>query len=693
MTALDPDTTVLAGLLSDVATVALLLAKLTLILSLALIATRLMKRRSAAQRHYVWRVAIFASLVLTFANLFELPFRWSISISDRVSVIADKLMAANQVMRESTESYDDQRIAISPSSRQLTATSGAFTDRERPPVVPEKRSAPAVTRASSAHQPVVMTAAQLTIAAIELWLLVSVVLLARLMLSHWNARRLLRTATEVRSEVVACTARSLRERLGLQATPKTLQHHSISTPCVTGWRSPTVLLPVSATEWSNERTTAVLTHEFAHIARHDVLAQCVASILTALYWFHPLAWFASRELRRECERAADDVALTQMPTVRYAEHLLQLAVISGNPGNMPAAAVGMARKSQLEWRIRAMLNNSVSRTRVTVRMRVKAGVVAVLVLVPLSAVRVQTQSNKPPVENALRELMPMNFAELRNSAQHDWQKPPVILNRGKWVSVEYPVRDKATEKAVTPQSTSKSAPKSAQQSASQSMQGFDKTIPVKPTDVLTLNIVAKGQLVLHESPDSVVRVRVTSRMLQAKTLSVELDRVTNGAKLNVYARDAASSDQESRYEIWMPQRMNVFVEPTGADHVRHVRIYGIKDVASVHNVEIEGPMDSFCAAVVMSHVVAKRTNEIACGPSTMLQGQFRPVRVIVDGRERTGAVLSRPPIGDGTDPMIKGRWNALPFAQYKPDSVMIATRSDSLEFRIAGRRWSVRRNN
>ena len=75
-----------------------------------------------------------------------------------------------------------------------------------------------------------------------------------------------------------------------------------------------------------------------------------------LYWFHPLAWMAARALRREAERACDDLVLNAgVAGPEYAGHLLAVARAASSLRAEPAAAA-MARPSTLEGRIRAMLN-------------------------------------------------------------------------------------------------------------------------------------------------------------------------------------------------------------------------------------------------------------------------------------------------------------------------------------------------
>jgi beta-lactamase regulating signal transducer with metallopeptidase domain len=56
-----------------------------------------------------------------------------------------------------------------------------------------------------------------------------------------------------------------------------------------------------------------LLHELAHIARRDCLTQLRASVVAALYWPHPGAWWLARRLRieRELKEPKDRVQMVR----------------------------------------------------------------------------------------------------------------------------------------------------------------------------------------------------------------------------------------------------------------------------------------------------------------------------------------------------------------------------------------------
>lgn len=184
--------------------------------------------------------------------------------------------------------------------------------------------------------------------------------------------------------------RSLRRMLGIRQAVEVLGTNEPVMPMVCGMLRPAILLPAEAADWSAERRSVVLLHELAHVRRGDLMTHVMARVALHLYWWNPLAWVAWREFLRERERAADDLVLaagTNGP--EYAGHLLEIArtMQAG-----PAMAVAMARKSELEGRMVAILDSKLKRDGAGAVAVMAALAVAVCVSAPLAALRAQEKS-------------------------------------------------------------------------------------------------------------------------------------------------------------------------------------------------------------------------------------------------------------------------------------------------------------
>jgi TonB family protein len=158
-------------------------------------------------------------------------------------------------------------------------------------------------------------------------------------------------------------------------------------PMVAGVFRPVILLPEDSESWTISRREAVLAHETAHIRRGDPAILMAAHVANALYWFHPLCRLASARLRAESERACDDAALnTGLPASGYAGHLLDLARQFDTP-----LAIPMATTSQLETRVKSILDPTTNRSVPARAGWLAAAALTAAVLTPLTTLTVKAQ--------------------------------------------------------------------------------------------------------------------------------------------------------------------------------------------------------------------------------------------------------------------------------------------------------------
>jgi len=106
----------------------------------------------------------------------------------------------------------------------------------------------------------------------------------------------------------------------------------------------------------------VLLHELAHLVRRDMVWQYAVEAARAIYWFHPLVWWAARCAHVEREHACDDLVLNRgVAAGDYARHLLDV-VSRGRLNQLGlAAGIAMASSRKLEHRLRAIMDQTTDR--------------------------------------------------------------------------------------------------------------------------------------------------------------------------------------------------------------------------------------------------------------------------------------------------------------------------------------------
>lgn len=102
-----------------------------------------------------------------------------------------------------------------------------------------------------------------------------------------------------------------------------LLHRSslIETPITFGVFKPCVILPDNTTSgFSQNDIRYIFLHELQHYKHKDILINYAMCIFQILYWFHPLVWYALKEMRTDREIACDISVLNMLDEDNYVEY-------------------------------------------------------------------------------------------------------------------------------------------------------------------------------------------------------------------------------------------------------------------------------------------------------------------------------------------------------------------------------------
>ena len=259
--------------------------------------------------------------------------------------------------------------------------------------------------------------------------------LLRPLLGLWGIRQLSRVSTPITDTSALSLAAACAAALRLARTPA-LRQATVPVPMTWGSRRAVILLSNDADHWPEDRLRAVLLHEMAHVLRRDWPSHRLADAACALYWFHPLVWLTARRLRAESEVACDDLVLSSgIAAPDYARHLLEIARALPPVLLVPQTAIAMAHTSQVESRLKMILNSARDRRILTRRSLLLSVALGAAALVPLamlrSAVQAQTTTltaNRSGVTGAMAQLKQIYHILTVYRARHGGDFPATNSN-------------------------------------------------------------------------------------------------------------------------------------------------------------------------------------------------------------------------------------------------------------------------
>ena len=362
--------------------------KSTMVLGAAWLVAWFLRGRSAAARHVVWTASA--------AGLVVLPFL-SVGLPALHTPLANAVLPA------------DAGIVFQTTAAMAAPAGGAMATQQG-----SRSGGTAATRSAERRidgKAAVMLLWMAGIAAGWLQMLAAGAAL-------WRRRRAARVSPDQGE------ADTLATGLGI-AHPVRVMETDTGMPMTFGVLRPTVLLPEEARGWSQERRRVVLLHELAHVLRGDAATHLLARTALALHWWNPLAWTAWREFLKQRERAADDLVLGTGATASdYAGHLLEIARTMQVRPASAVAGVAMARLSQLEGRLLAILDGRTTRGQQGRAAAAAAVVLAIAIMAPLAAVRAQSQAeqNAPDVEATIRAANAQKNHEILDQAAVSYEQ-------------------------------------------------------------------------------------------------------------------------------------------------------------------------------------------------------------------------------------------------------------------------------
>jgi beta-lactamase regulating signal transducer with metallopeptidase domain len=201
------------------------------------------------------------------------------------------------------------------------------------------------------------------------WALLSVSLAGTLFLVARFVRLSLRAGRQLRTayaapERLTSLAAGLANRLQVSPVPDVQIVEASITPVL--WMRPrkgSIVFPRGlADELDDEQISCILSHELAHLLRHDRAFNLVGLAVVALFWWHPVAWWALWQMQARQEECCDALAIARLSRSRrlYAETLLRALDFSQATLDLGMlASPGFGNRSHIAGRFEMIANSSV----------------------------------------------------------------------------------------------------------------------------------------------------------------------------------------------------------------------------------------------------------------------------------------------------------------------------------------------
>lgn len=214
--------------------------------------------------------------------------------------------------------------------------------------------------------------------AVLLWFGAFALMLLVLLRDVIRTRRL---APDAAPQCVQDAARDAAKSVGCARCPRIWQSDRIQSAALIGYVRPKIVVPAWTPEDAKSNIAWVLRHELTHLRRRDHLANALRRLAQALFFFHPVVWYAGRQWEEAAELACD-AALAETPQEarEYAQRLYSLLLTMRDRRDVAVSSGLYASRTQVGRRIEAILSCSAKPAKWTRKHRFAAAAAAAVVL-------------------------------------------------------------------------------------------------------------------------------------------------------------------------------------------------------------------------------------------------------------------------------------------------------------------------
>ena len=326
--------------------------QVTLVALFVAVVVKLTCRTRPHLAHTLWLLVLikcvtpplWSSEISVFSHIASRIASWTASdaetpVPNSTVTVTPGILPGERITAETTAS--ETSLEAPPVTNEIPVAAGAERVAQAIAVPPTSEATPKMEAASEPVMPVTEASSPWSIAEVlfAVWLSGVVACVGLLLLRRLACAVALRRSKVAVDPRLEKMCQAVAARLGIRRRVRLVVTSRGFGPAISGVLRPLIVLPQRVLE-GRERSQleTILAHELLHLRRGDTAIGLVQFLVQSVWWFHPLVWWANRQIVRERERCCDDevVAGLGCEPAEYAQTLLDVLKSARRPTTLQA---------------------------------------------------------------------------------------------------------------------------------------------------------------------------------------------------------------------------------------------------------------------------------------------------------------------------------------------------------------------
>lgn len=156
---------------------------------------------------------------------------------------------------------------------------------------------------------------------VGIWLIGILAMIILVVKSRIRLYRLEQSALPLQNQKIHKLFETCMHEMDLHKNVSIYSTAFLKSPIIVGLISPRIYMPIHLiTDCSRTDIRYMLLHELQHYKHKDALVNYFINLAGVLYWFHPLVWYAIKEIKNDREIACDSSVLQMLDEDEYTEY-------------------------------------------------------------------------------------------------------------------------------------------------------------------------------------------------------------------------------------------------------------------------------------------------------------------------------------------------------------------------------------